>query len=303
MTDTLTGVSDTPIEAAGAVVWRPAGDRLEVLLIHRKRYDDWSLPKGKLDPGEHAVTAAVREVHEETGVAVCLGPQLTRHRYSMQRPEGATKQVTYWAARPTDGIGAGADAYQANDEVDAVRWMDVDSAPSTLTYARDAAVLEHFVRVARVQGHRSSPLVVLRHASAKARKTWSGNDRKRPLSDEGVEQSRLLVPLLLAFGIDTVVSSDAVRCVRTVKPYAEAAGLRVDPNQRWSEESAGRSDVRTAVAAMRAGDERVVLCTHRPVLPWVFEGLGLPQVKLDPGQALVAHRWDGGIVVTELLRP
>ncbi len=279
------------------------GDRLEVLLIHRQRYDDWSFPKGKLDPGEHPASAAVREVHEETGVAVRLGPPVARHSYPQQSAAGTVKNVTYWSARPTDRNGAGADGYEPNDEVDDVRWCAMDAAARALTYKRDVAVLKRFSRAAERRAHRSNPLVVLRHGSATARKAWRGNDRRRPLADGGLAQGEQLVPLLRAYGVDTVVSSDSRRCVQTVQPYAAAAGVGVEEDARWSEEAAKPDDVRSAVAALFAGKRRAVLCTHRPVLPWVFEGLGVPVVKLAPGQALVVHRRKGAIVATELLKP
>jgi len=294
-------VSD--VQAAGAIAWRPAGDRLEVLLIHRQRYDDWSFPKGKLDPDEHLVAAAIREVHEETGVMVRLGPQVIQHSYPQQRPPGVTKNVTYWAARPTDGNGAGANGYTPTDEVDEVCWLDIDEAAARLTYPRDVAVLERFGRIVAQQGHRSDPLIVLRHGSAAARRGWSGEDRGRPLSPKGVAQAHRLVPLLSAYGVDTVLSSDAQRCVDTLQPYADVAGLSVETDARWSEEDAEQDDVHTALAALSADRQRVVVCTHRPVLPWVFKGLGLPAIKLNPGSAVVVHRREGDIVGTELLAP
>ncbi len=104
------------VRAAGAVVTRKGGD---VLLVHRPKYDDWSFPKGKLDPGEHVVTAAVREVAEETGLDVRLGPALGRQRYRMSN--GRWKTVDYWTARVvgSDDVGH----YRPNDEIDAVEWV------------------------------------------------------------------------------------------------------------------------------------------------------------------------------------
>lgn len=300
---TLTRVSGRVIQAAGAVTWRPVGHRVEVLLIHRQRYDDWTFPKGKLDPGEHAVTAAVREVHEETGVAVRLGPPVAKHSYPQQSAVGTIKHVTYWSARPTTSNGAEADRYEPNDEVDDVRWCSLDAASSTLTYRRDLGVLKHFGRAAKRLAHRSSPLVILRHGSATSRKAWPGDDRKRPLADDGLAQGDQLVPLLRAYGIETVISSNSRRCVQTVQPYAAAVGAEVIAASRWSEESASRVEVGAAVAELLADKQRTVLCTHRPLLPWVFKALGVPAVKLTPGQALIVHRRKGDIVGTELLKP
>lgn len=296
-------MSQPPIEAAGAVVWRNQGGAAQVLVIHRSRYDDWSLPKGKLDPGEHAATAAVREVHEETGVAVRLGPLLARHEYRLRRIPGATKQVTYWCARPLDGAGAEADVYEPNREVDDVRWVALDEVGAALTYARDAAVLERFAAVVRSKAHLGAPLVVLRHGAAKARRAWDGPELERPLADAGHAQAERLVPLLRAYAVSRVATSDAKRCIRTVQPYAAAAGVGVDPDARWSEEGADPADVRVAARELLEVEEPTVLCTHRPVLPWVLEGLGLPHRRLEPAAALIVHRREGGVVGTELLRP
>ena len=128
-------VSTTTVQAAGGVVWRrsPAG-RIEVLLVHRPRYDDWSVPKGKLDPGEDHATAAVREVEEETGLRCSLGPELLSTSYVDRK--GRPKQVRYWAMTATGGD------FVPTDEVDEVRWVPLEEAGSLLSYARDTDVLE-----------------------------------------------------------------------------------------------------------------------------------------------------------------
>jgi 8-oxo-dGTP diphosphatase len=298
-------VTDRPVEAAGAVVWRSADDRHEVLLVHRDRYDDWTFPKGKLDPGEAAHVAALREVEEETGVRIRLGPRLARHEYRTSRPSPAVKQVTYWCARPVSPVAASAaDSYVPNEEIDGVRWVDVEKAPGTLTYDRDVSVLEEFGRAARAGLHRSSPLVVLRHAAAEPRKTWEGDDALRPLSAEGRRQTELVVPLLRAYDVRVAVSSDADRCRQTVQPYVDRGGgrpMRLELTPKLTEEHATAEGVAETVGALLARKKRVVVCTHRPVLPWVFAGLGLAEVKLAPGQMVVVHRARGQVLGSELL--
>jgi len=127
--------SDTDtVQAAGGAVWRrAAGDDLQVLVVHRPRYDDWSLPKGKLENGETHAEAALREVAEETGLRCALGPELpsTFYRDRHHRP----KTVRYWAMTPIAG------RFVASAEVDELRWLPVDVAAAVLTYERDRAVL------------------------------------------------------------------------------------------------------------------------------------------------------------------
>ena len=123
------------VRAAGGVVWRRSPeDRLEVLLVHRPRYDDWSVPKGKLDPGEGHAEAALREVEEETGFRCRLGPQLASTSYRDRR--GRSKEVRYWAMTPVDGH------FTPSAEVDRLCWLEVDDAAVLLTYERDRPVLD-----------------------------------------------------------------------------------------------------------------------------------------------------------------
>ena len=122
------------VEAAGGVVWRRLdGGDLEVLVVHRPRYDDWSFPKGKLDPGEDHRTAAWREVWEETGFECELGDELAEVRYADRF--GRPKRVRYWAMRVTGG------EFTPNDEVDELRWASPDDAASLLSYEHDAGLL------------------------------------------------------------------------------------------------------------------------------------------------------------------
>ena len=122
------------VQAAGGVVWRRGGDgRIEVLLVHRPRYDDWTLPKGKLGPGESAEDGARREVEEETGLACSLGPELATTSYDDRF--GRPKVVRYWAMAVEGG------RFEPNAEVDECRWLALDEAPAALTYPRDRDVL------------------------------------------------------------------------------------------------------------------------------------------------------------------
>ncbi len=124
------------VRAAGGVVWRSRGGIIEVVVVHRPRYDDWSLPKGKCDSGERDEDAARREVLEETGLACDLGPELATSRYVDGR--GRDKVVRYWAMTVRGG------SFGANDEVDEMRWLPVDKVAAALTYARDLPVVRSF---------------------------------------------------------------------------------------------------------------------------------------------------------------
>ncbi|HET6168326.1 MAG TPA: NUDIX hydrolase, partial [Marmoricola sp.] len=219
--------SGPDVVAAGEVVLRRTNGG-EVLLVHRPKYDDWAWPKGKQDPGEHVTTTAVREVLEETGVETRLGRPLPRQLYVVSG--GRAKHVHYWTGWVMgDGDISG---YAANDEIDEVAWMGFDKARRTLTYADDVALLD---LVERHPG-RTSALVVLRHGHAHKRGSWDGPDASRPLSPDGKEQARNLVPVLSAYGVTRVVTSDSQRCVRTVSPYAGDHVLAVEEVPELNEE-------------------------------------------------------------------
>jgi 8-oxo-(d)GTP phosphatase len=199
------------IRAAGAVVWREDGD---IALVHRPRYDDWSFPKGKLDRGETMPFAAVREVAEETGLRVCLGPALGEVRYTV--PEGS-KLVGYWSARAGDG------GFVPNDETDELRWVTQGQAAEMLSYVHDLDVLRRFAE----RGRPTSTIVLVRHAKAGSRKQWDGDDDERPLSSTGREQAARLADLLPLFGPDRLFSAPLRRCQATIEPLASALRLPV----------------------------------------------------------------------------
>ena len=283
------------VRAAGAVVTRKGE---QVLLVHRPRYDDWSFPKGKLDFDEHPTTAAVREVAEETGLQIRLGPPLSRQRYDAGRDR--MKTVDYWVARVQgdDDVSG----YLVNDEIDDVAWVQWAEAEQRLTYDYDRETLAQ----ARPLRRRTRALIVLRHAHAVPRGTWLDGDRRRPLLDSGVAEAQRLVPILAAFGAAEVHSSSSVRCVSTVAPYVQAMGWPLRSYDEMSEEEASPSSIDDLVAGLLTGAASragAVVCTHRTVIPWVLASLGLPGANLEPAEMVVVHHRKGVVVASELVRP
>ncbi len=275
------------VVAAGAVVVR---NHKQVLLVHRPRYDDWSFPKGKLDRGEHALTAAVREVEEETGVKVRLGPPLPDQRYSMGR---RWKTVHYWVGEAIDSDDIS--TYWPNAEIDDLKWVSVRKAPELLTYAHDRRTLRKSLR----KRPPTNALVIVRHASARSRRTWKQEDPIRPLLKTGDQQAKRLVPLLAAYDVTRVVTSPSERCLQTVVPYAEKRDLKIRKRPPVSEESATPEGVAEVVSKLIGSGENSVLCSHRPVLPLIFDSLGMEPTKLDPGAFVVVHHRDGEVIATE----
>jgi 8-oxo-(d)GTP phosphatase len=280
--------SATPdVLAAGAVVWRR---REEVLLVHRPRYDDWSFPKGKLDAGEWLPATALREVREETGLEIRLGPALSTQRY----PNGdRMKSVHYWVGWVVGSSNVG--DYLVNDEIDDVRWVPWKKALERLTYPYD----RHTLHESRPYRRKSRALIVLRHGSAESRKAWTDDDRLRPLTGSGFGQAEGLVPLLAAYDVSRVVTSSSTRCRQTVAPYAEASGLKLEEYDGLSQEDATGESVVEIVDELLETREGSVLCTHRPVLPSVFDALGVEQARLEPGGLLVVHHRNRTLQATE----
>ncbi|EGD42335.1 NUDIX hydrolase [Nocardioides sp. WG-D5] len=281
------------IPAAGVVVFREHQDLPEVVLVHRPKYDDWSFPKGKVDPGETVPVTAIREVREETGLQVALGRPLRTQRYPV---EAGQKVVHYWVGRTAAGADDDVDSYQINDEIDEVEWMPVEKARKRLTYPHDRETLQQAEDVR----HPTTPLVILRHASSLGRSAWSGEDSERPLDDTGRAQAVTLAGLLMAYDIRRVITSTSVRCTQSVAPYAGLAGIASEQMRLLSEEGAKGGSV-SALAADILRDLAVptVICTHRPVLPWVFEGLGVRDPKLAKGELMVLHVQEGEVRAVE----
>ena len=256
------------IVAAGAVVTRAGKNEIEFLLIFRKYRGDWTFPKGKVDPGEHLLTAAVREVREETGFAVSLGVPLPTQTYEV---DGLRKDSHYWVAQKLAG------EFVPNDEVDEIAWLSFEQAKAKLTYKHDQEVL-----AAAANSIPTIPLIILRHTQSVKRGDWllssdalSEADTSRPLTAVGRMQANSLVGALAAFGAAELHSSDSRRCRDTVGPYATGRSLPVVLEKTVSEER-HKDHPERAIARVKELAEiprALVLCTHRPVLPAVMEAL------------------------------
>lgn len=286
--------------AAGGIVWRkrPVAGRdepgVEILLIHRPSYDDWTFPKGKADPGERPQTTAVREISEETGLRVRLGAPLPTVQYPVA---AGHKVVRYWCARQ---VGSGDAPFTPNREVDELRWVRMRDAARALTYQHDRELLEAFRDLREQQVHRTRTLIVLRHGKAAGRETWEGDDLDRPLAPPGRTQAKRLVALLQAYGVRRVVSSPALRCAQTVEPYAHSISTFLEIDDRLSEQTR-TSHVERSLTALLERKKPVVVCSHRPTLPAIFDAVGAEPVELAPGRGLVIHHRKGRVLATELL--
>ncbi len=282
-----------PIRAAGAVVWRYGINEPEIVLIHRPRWQDWSFPKGKLDPGELTPVAAAREVREETGLAVRLGVALPEQRYGVGDGAPRPKRVYYWAARARGD--ADLTGFEANGEVDEACWLPLSQARQRLSYPHDVALVDSFAQTP----YKSSPLLVVRHAQARSRKAWRGDDSERTLNGSGDRQATALAPLLAAYGVRRVVSSDASRCVDTVLPFVNATGAKLRLDAALSEEATDPGRIRVRMQRALSGRSRLAICSHRLVLPDIFAALGLDPIAMSPAEAVVVHRAAGRVVAVE----
>jgi 8-oxo-(d)GTP phosphatase len=250
------------IKAAGGVAWRPGPDgEPEILLVHRKKYDDWSLPKGKTEPGEPLAVTAVREVLEEGGARLALGRRLASVRYNVS---GRPKRVHYWAARVVSVDKRAV----PNHEVDEVTWLPAADAVGKVSYSHDHGVLAEFA--ARPAG--TVPLILLRHAKAVAKGGWKRGDLARPLDDAGRSDAKALADLLACFAPHPrLISSPAARCLDTLRPLSQLTGAPVRPEpslyihhpspQTGAADSA--PDIPAIIRDALACGEPTVVCVHR----------------------------------------
>ena len=286
--------SEKSVLAAGAVLWRPGPEgpaRPEIAVIHRPRYDDWSLPKGKVDPGETEAVTAVREIAEETGYPCELGRRLMTIKYPVDQ---GTKVVRYWAARAGDG------EFAPNDEVDKLLWLPVGDAMNQLRYPHDRKVLRRFTKKPAATRN----VLIVRHATAGRKSRYKGDDRNRPLDKHGRAQAESLVALLSAFGATDLHAADRVRCEQTIEPLADELGVTIRDEPTLTEEAYAdnRKRARARVLEIASKSGTRVICTQGKVIPdliqWWCESAG---VKPDKSRNRKGSVWVLSLAEDELV--
>jgi 8-oxo-dGTP diphosphatase len=280
------------IFAAGTVIFKGRGLNQKIAVIHRPHREDWSFPKGKIDAPESAPAAAVRETLEETGLHVVLHQSLSPQEYIF---DNLPKTVFYWRARLVKPP-----VFVPNEEADQLVWVSLKSALKLLTYEVDRQLAKEAFKAKDTK-----PLILLRHATAEKRIEWSDRyskaippDSFRPLTPAGIMQSHLIGDLLSAFGINKVVSSDSIRCVATVSPYAASQELALEAHQNLSElgwEFNNKSGLKL-IRKLAMLNQPVVICGHRPALPALAQAIGDEfdfgdiDASLPPAGMLIIHR-------------
>lgn len=287
------------IRAAGALLWRENSElKIEIALIHRPRYDDWSHPKGKLEEGEASLLCAFREVIEETGITPQFGRELGSVEY--KEPAGL-KRVKYWAAKAPYN----SEKFVVNEEVDQIKWLSPEDALGLATHESDRAIIELFL----AQEPRTDTLIILRHTKALERGDWDGDDSKRTLDERGIQQSHQLIQHLQPFAINEIYTSNYTRCVQTVTPLGNSRGLSITEIPNLNEEIFGLDPERSIsfANAVKQDEKNILICSHNPVIPTMLRGIlntklkNKDLIKLEPGDAWVVHRVRGEIVGLDFL--
>ncbi len=284
------------VYAAGGVLWRPGHRESapEVAVIHRPRYDDWSLPKGKVDPGETEPITAVREVFEETGHPVQLGRRVTTVNYPIEQ---RTKKVQYWSARSLGG------SFAPNNEVDDLVWLAVPAALKKVSYAYDRKVLRRWAK----HPPDTQSVLIVRHGTAGSKSRFSGDDKIRPLDKKGRAQAEALVAQLSAFGPTDVYAADRVRCHQTVEPFAEELGVIIGNEPTLTEEAYADNPkrARRRVLQIAGSHPTPVICTQGKVIPdliaWWCErdGVRPDKSRNRKGSTWVLSLVDGHLIAAD----
>lgn len=297
------------VEAAGGIVYRWRNDappenvaltdpdiilhNLELCVVHRPRYDDWSWPKGKLDINESHRHAAVREIGEETGLSVALGAYLGSIEYPLEdegktgrhraNPHKPLKHVLYWIASLIDKETSEKRRYAFGPintdpaEVDNVLWLSPKEARHKLTHVLDREILDTFVAKVRKGILGSRMFLLIRHGKAEGRKFWGGTDADRPLTPRGAAYAYALTREIACFGINRLVTSPWRRCTGTIETFAWQTGLPVNMADDLTEDAfADHPDsawecILHEMQLTLASGQTTAVCMHRPVIGGVFE--------------------------------
>lgn len=288
--------ANTLVQAAGAVLWRISdSSELEIAIIHRPQYDDWSLPKGKVENGESHIAAGYREILEETGFESIFGPEIGSVVYKF---EGAPKEVRYWAAKATKESGR-----PNPEEVDQIQWLNPKKAKEALTNKDDREIVDFFIEF----GVDTFPIILLRHAKALKRTDWDGDDGDRPLEHRGQLQSKRLLPIYLPYGDLEIHTSDALRCIETIDPTARALEKTPIFSADLSEYGFAKDREAPLDYVQDLMDRGIasIVCSHNPIIPKLVKKLvGKKYFKsmdreLEPAQAIVLHCRDGEVIACD----
>jgi 8-oxo-dGTP diphosphatase len=257
---------DATVLAAGGVVWHgepdtPGAER-EIAVVHRPKYDDWSLPKGKADAGEQLVVTARREVREETGTIATCGQVVGEQRY---RVAAGPKYVRYWAMRHTGGD------FVAQEEVDELQWLPVRRAARKLSYAHDVELIQYFAQAPVC----TATILLVRHAKAGKREQWKADDTLRPLDAEGTEQARRLTAVAPCYGPVRIASADLVRCADSVRGVSMATGVPLDIEPKLGSDAYAHDPQATLdwVREHVAAGGTSLLCSQGEVIPDLIDRL------------------------------
>lgn len=281
------------VPAAGAVLYRVENGVPVCAIVHRSRYDDWSLPKGKVDSGESLPTTAVREILEETGFESVLESLIGTTAYPLK--ENTRKEVTYWSARSLGG------RFAPNSEVDELRWLPVEEAKALVSYALDRKILTRFAGMRPVE----TVVLLVRHAKAGDRSEWSGDDALRPLEKSGRTQAEMLSPMLRAFGVSRLHSAPRVRCEQTLGPLADELGvdIAIEPalsDEAYLESPAGAVQRLLEIAATGGGI--AAISSQGTAIPGMLDDLAAAAgIDIGDTSTKKAGAWGLGFSGTTLL--
>ena len=327
----MSAVTTQYVEAAGGIIYRkrnstnssnegeeakiggnaikPSDDDFELCLVYRPKYDDWSWPKGKNEPKESHRHTAVREVGEETGYSVTLGPHIAKIEYPLERegkkqtsksgntsrnsqPE-VIKRIHYWMMRLIDKPSAakrlpafGPIKPAKPTEIGNVLWLTPSQARKKLTHDSDREVLDAFLEKLHAGQGEYSTLLLVRHGKAESRKTWQGSEATRPITPLGAAASYALGRELACYAPNKIISSPWKRCVETVAAFSHDSSLPIEQVAELTEdhhENQPKSTLSVLINEIQNLEQNeqnantinkaTVMCLHRPVIGTFFDYL------------------------------